>query len=235
MRPVDRGSRPSDSDGKPVTFRNYQEAKPYLEGRLGEYCSYCERRQEASLAVEHIQPKSLHPELVLEWENFLLACSVCNSVKGDKDVILEDYLWPHKDNTSRAFLYRESGIIEISPDLSESRQRFARNTLKLVGLQKQFRSRNHLKRRDKRWIKREKAWRKASEASEILGKVDTREVRRLILQNALSEGYWSIWMEVFKNDAGMCRELIEAFSGTCHKCFDEEGKPVPRQDKSVEE
>jgi len=40
MRPIDRGTRPSDPDGKPMAFRNYQEAKPYLESRLGEYCSY---------------------------------------------------------------------------------------------------------------------------------------------------------------------------------------------------
>lgn len=223
MRPIERGPEPVHPDDRP--FKNYQEAKSHLENRLGEYCSYCER---TSLAVEHIQPKSLHPELLLEWENFLLACSSCNSAKGSKDVRAEEYLWPHKNNTFRAFLYKENGVIEIRPELNEKQKRLAKNTLDLVGLRKQFRDKNNLRVRDKRWIKREKIWEKASDALKTLNKLDNEAVRRLIVQNSLSDGYWSVWMEVFKDDADMCRRLIDAFPGTCTECFDDKGKPVPR-------
>lgn len=46
----------------------------------GRRCAYCED----SLAdeVEHIWPKSLYPELVFDWRNYLYACGTCNRKKG---------------------------------------------------------------------------------------------------------------------------------------------------------
>jgi hypothetical protein len=46
---------------------------------------YCETFiDDASYAaVEHIRPKSVFPELVLEWFNLGLACQRCNTNKGD--------------------------------------------------------------------------------------------------------------------------------------------------------
>lgn len=62
MRPVRRGSSPIAND-----FNRYEDAKTDLisriskghlkERHLGSYCSYCERRIETNLAVEHIEPK----------------------------------------------------------------------------------------------------------------------------------------------------------------------------------
>jgi hypothetical protein len=34
-------------------------------------------------AVEHVHPKSLFPELVLDWDNLGLVCTRCNTNKGD--------------------------------------------------------------------------------------------------------------------------------------------------------
>ena len=76
MRPVSRGAAPR-------TYSSYGDAIGDLEDRLGIYCSYCERRLPVSLAVEHMAPKSLHPDRELEWKNFLLGCTNCNSVKRD--------------------------------------------------------------------------------------------------------------------------------------------------------
>ncbi|MCW1941660.1 HNH endonuclease [Bacillus anthracis] len=73
--------------------------------RIGSYCSYCERSLGGNVAVEHIQPKSLHKELALTWDNFLLACVNCNSIKSNQSINLEEYLWPDKDNTLLAFHY----------------------------------------------------------------------------------------------------------------------------------
>jgi len=36
MRPVNKGEAPKKK------FKEYQEAEPYLEKRLGAYCSFCE-------------------------------------------------------------------------------------------------------------------------------------------------------------------------------------------------
>jgi hypothetical protein len=44
MRPLERGPCPLDATGQPLCFGTYQEFKPELMERLGEYCSYCERR-----------------------------------------------------------------------------------------------------------------------------------------------------------------------------------------------
>jgi 5-methylcytosine-specific restriction endonuclease McrA len=49
-------------------------------------CCYCED----SLAdeVEHICPKSLYPELVFVWENYLYSCGPCNSKKSDNYAVI---------------------------------------------------------------------------------------------------------------------------------------------------
>lgn len=86
MRPVERGPAPR-------TYTKYGDAIGDLEERLGIYCSYCERRLPISLAIEHVVPKDLHPELEVEWTNFLLACSNCNSVKGNKPVDIDDFIY----------------------------------------------------------------------------------------------------------------------------------------------
>ena len=83
MRPVERGTAPR-------TYSQYSDAIGDLEERLGTYCSYCERRLPISLAVEHVVPKDLHPELKTEWTNFLLGCTNCNSVKADQPVEVDN-------------------------------------------------------------------------------------------------------------------------------------------------
>jgi hypothetical protein len=42
MRPIDRGSCPTDAAGIPKLFRKYQDARGDLITRIGEYCSFCE-------------------------------------------------------------------------------------------------------------------------------------------------------------------------------------------------
>jgi uncharacterized protein (TIGR02646 family) len=48
-------------------------------------CAYCESRIEHIdyPHVEHILPKSRRPDLVCEWPNLTLACTRCNTAKGD--------------------------------------------------------------------------------------------------------------------------------------------------------
>ena len=90
MRPVQRGACPQDADGNDVAFTEYMQARRALIERLGECCSYCEMQLDASLAVEHVQPKkppgaaAALPERELAWGNFLLGCTNCNSIKSFK-------------------------------------------------------------------------------------------------------------------------------------------------------
>jgi len=50
-------------------------------------CAFCEQKVEQS-HVEHYRPKSKYWWLTHSWDNLLLACSTCNSHKGDEFEIL---------------------------------------------------------------------------------------------------------------------------------------------------
>ncbi len=228
MRPINRNEHPRrSSDRVKKGFNNYLEARDDLFNRLGKYCSYCEVELKLSLAVEHVRPKSHHPELLLDWENMLLACVNCNSIKGSKDINLEDYFWPHTDNTFLAFRYSEGGVVDVNPKLEGLQLTRAQNSLDLTGLQR--RPGNDPARRDDRWINRKEAWEKATIALNRLRHIDNDDIRDQIIDTAISKGNWSCWMEVFSEDVDMLKRLIESFPGTCENCFDEEGQPISRQ------
>jgi len=109
MRPVDKGESPIKGE-----FGHYTQAMPYLIKRLGNYCSYCERRFSVGLAVEHMSPKTLHPEGEKIWSNFLIACVQCNSSKGDTDIALNqlgNYIWPDIDDTYHMITYLPEDVM----------------------------------------------------------------------------------------------------------------------------
>ena len=222
MRPVVRGSWPLDAEGEQETFTRYQNARRDLIDRLGGYCSYCEMRLDASLAVEHIQPKSHHHSLALDWNNFLLACTNCNSTKGDQDITLNDYIWPDRDNTFRALNYQE-GKVSCVPGIEPAK---TDRLIKLVGLDKVP---NSADASDRRWLNRLEAWGLAERAKQRLNRCDTNEMKDQIVDTAKSKGYWSIWMTQFRDDPDMLKRLIEAFPGTCTQCFNTTANYVPVQ------
>lgn len=215
MRPVIRGDCPKDAAGNEVKFSKYTDAKNYMIGNLGPYCSYCEMRLDSSLAVEHVQPKSLYPNLSLTWNNFLLACPNCNSTKSNKPVSLADYIWPDRDNTFRALKYSEGGLVTSMPGVQ---QKCADLLIELVGLNKT--PDNTRNASDKRWLNRREAWDSANRAKDRLAKADTHYMREQIVETACDRGFWSVWMTVFSDDADMLKRFITAMQGTCLYCFD---------------
>ena len=225
MRPIIKGEHPSES-GQPKLFKEYQQARKDLIDRLGQYCSYCEMKLDASLAVEHVQPKSLYPALERQWNNFLLACTNCNSTKGLQDIILSDYYWPDEDNTFRAFTYLQGGLVRPHPQLNNQEKFKAEATLKLTGLDKLFTP--DPKFSDRRQFNRREAWNIAIRSLNNLHKNNSSEMREQIVLTAIAEGYWSVWMTVFKDDPDMLKRFIEAFPGTCQDCFDSNCNPIPR-------
>ena len=230
MRPIIKGEHPSES-GQPKLFKEYQEARGDLIDRLGQYCSYCEMKLDASLAVEHVQPKSLYPALEREWNNFLLACTNCNSTKGTQDIILSDYYWPDEDNTFRAFTYLQGGLIRPNSRLNNKEKIKAEATLKLTGLDKPFI--NDPKVSDRRQFNRRETWDLAIRSLNHLHKNDTPEMRKQITFTATGHGYCSVWMTVFKDDPDMLKRFIEAFPGTCQDCFDFNCNPIPRLNRNL--
>ncbi|MCW5255376.1 HNH endonuclease [Verminephrobacter aporrectodeae subsp. tuberculatae] len=222
MRPVERGAWPQDDAGANIQFTEYTQARRELISRMGEYCSYCEMRLGAALAVEHIQPKkppnaaTVDRGRELSWDNFLLACTNCNSSKGSSDVNLDDYIWPDRDNTFRAIKYAEGGLVSIVPGVAEVA---AKNTIRLVGLDK---TPDTSEASDRRWNNRREAWEMAVNAkNNLLGcNTDAIAIKRLIIDLAISKGFWSTWMTVFMDDPDMLQRLINALPGTSKTCFD---------------
>lgn len=221
MRPVDKGNTPLDPNDQQIVFTHYSDAKGYLIHRMGQYCSYCERRIPASLAVEHKQPKSLQPALSKTWSNLLLACVNCNSAKKDRDINngnIDDYLWPDTDNTFLAISYSQNGHTSPNLKLPKHLQKKAQNSIDLFGLNKT--QADDSKATDGRWIGRFDAWGIAQDSKLALSSNDKDQMRRQIVKTALGYGHFSIWMSVFCDDPDMRSRFIEAFPGTCKSCFE---------------
>lgn len=222
MRPVKKGVSPA------AAYSSYGDAIGELEGRLGRYCSYCERRLETHLAVEHVQPKSLVSALTLTWANFLLACVNCNSCKGDTPVDVPNYLWPDLDNTLRAFRYSDGGLVDIDPTIPPPLQLLATALRSLVGLDRVPGAAVAPTEHDLRWNRRREAWDKAARARQRLLVSDTEELRAQIAETAQESGMFSIWWEVFGSDVDMRRRLRLAFTGTCTDSFNANEDLQPR-------
>ncbi|MCO6454256.1 MAG: HNH endonuclease [Pirellulaceae bacterium] len=220
MRPVLRGGSPQASD-----YNNYRDSFPDLAGRLGMYCSYCERRIATQLAVEHIQPKGLpaYEHLIGRWDNFLLGCVNCNSTKGNKDVILADVLLPDRDNTAAAYVYTMDGGISVHGSLTEPQSAMAKLTLALVGLDKRastvIDSNGQFVAID-RVAQRMETWLIAEESKHDLQANPSPAFRRQVARTATAHGFFSTWMTVFADDRAVRQLLIDEFLGTAVDCFD---------------
>lgn len=215
MRPVVRGACPEG-----LTITKYAHARRALLARMGDYCAFCEV-QAPNLDVEHIRCKDKNPELELEWSNFLLACKSCNSTKTIKveteaDVAVR--LWPHLDRTQDAFVYSEGGVVSVAPLTDRSERRKAELTAEMVGLLKRpgagLRPEQIKIASDRRWELRMRAWDEATMAREDLWCAPSEAMRKRIVSDAKSRGFFSVWLTVFREDADMVDRLIRAFNGT---------------------
>lgn len=222
MRPIRKLQSPVNGD-----FNSYEDAKPELVSRLGQYCSYCERMISTLLAVEHIEPKNGphgKPALEKSWSNFLLACQNCNSCKGSKKVDFTKLLFPDRDNTFYAFVYNDDGTISPSANLNAHQKILAENTLNLVGLDKpiqQYIDSNgefvYLDRVGQRMA----VIAEAQDALKCYLSAPSDSMRDVIVKLAKAKGFFSIWMKVFHAHQDMKIRFIMGFNGTeSSGCFD---------------
>ncbi|CAM3846959.1 HNH endonuclease [Pseudomonas wadenswilerensis] len=61
----------------------YKTAAAPLAQELGAFCAYCGTALPGLVEVEHAVPKAHYPMFATSWENFLPACSPCNTAKGN--------------------------------------------------------------------------------------------------------------------------------------------------------
>ena len=106
MRPVNKGKSPYQK------INDYSEALPYLEKRLGGYCSYCEFPIKHVPEVEHIASKANGGDRT-DWNNLLLGCKYCNTRKGKKTSLedVDEYIWPDRDNTALAYTEKQRSYL----------------------------------------------------------------------------------------------------------------------------
>ncbi|MFC7336133.1 HNH endonuclease [Haloferula chungangensis] len=229
MKPVDKGQ----SLG---TLARYPDAKPELLLRLGLQCSYCEEPgSPQSLHIEHIYPKDPHPEFEREWDNFLVACSTCNTYKhhhlgSARQTDLEGrYVWPHRENTMCAFHYFDDGRVEVVPGLSADLSQAAGDTLNMIGAMKSPAAAANYGE-DIAYDgmeKRKEMWEIASENRRDYLASDGAFSPGSIARNASKMGHFSIWMAVFHDRPEVRSELIRQFKAASN-CFDQGTQPISR-------
>ena len=223
MRPVERGAAPRE-------YANYRDAIGDLENRLGKYCSYCERRLPTSLAVEHMAPKSIHPDREVEWDNFLLGCTNCNSVKDDVDIADDDILWPDRHNTMLALAYSPGGFVRLGAGLSPELRRRAQVLVDLVGLDRHGAPGwSSPAKRDERWRDRESVWSVAKRCrAGFKASRGSDDALALVLAAATGYGFFSVWFTVFDRHVDVKLALVDAFPGTAASCFGQDGSLIGR-------
>ncbi len=116
-------------------------------------CNYCESNEATD--IEHIHPKALFPEFTFQWENYILACKICNmTYKADKCFVLDPagniletqrkiephhkklaFINPRLENPHDfLWLNLETGKFELQPELTPEKKLKALKTLEILDL-----------------------------------------------------------------------------------------------------
>lgn len=191
MRPVNKGDAPK-------TFKTYDEARHPLAKKIGYYCSYCEMPVFQSIEVEHILPINQGGAAV-DWNNFLLSCKYCNTIKSDHNYSLQDFYWPDRDNTDLAFEYGEAFAVRPHSGLDAKKKQIAQNTIDLEGLNRFSGGINEPTEADTRWRSRQLVWDLAKRSFQNWNDAPISAMASQIGISAIGKGHYSIWMTVFQN------------------------------------
>lgn len=204
MRPINKGITAN-------IYTVYSAARHDLAEVIWYYCSYCEMGVKNMIEVEHVHPVA-HNGDPLSWDNFLLSCKYCNTVKSNNNASREGYLWPDQDNTDLAFEYSESNVIEPKIGLTLQQSVKAQDTINLMGLDRIPDGLNDPTEADTRWRSREEAWTYAKKSCINWHKVPTQTLADQIADTAFLNGHYSIWRKVFKNEQVVLDAIDVAFS-----------------------
>lgn len=90
--------------------------KAALIAETNRKCAYCESYllHVAFGHIEHILPRSGHPELSFEWINLTLACEQCNNRKSDYDSTTEPLVNPYTDDPAEHLLFAGNLVTHLS-------------------------------------------------------------------------------------------------------------------------
>jgi len=236
LRPVNKGDSPYKS------IKKYQEAIPYLEDKIGNFCSYCELIIDHVPEVEHKAAKSKEGNLT-DWGNLLIACKYCNSRKNDNigKANKSDWIFPDENNTLLAFRY-DNGMVKVNNEylsnVDSNLRDKAQNMIDILQLNNI--PDNRFKIRDKRVKLRLEVLSVANES--LLDWLEVKSSNNLksisiqknnIIKLALKSGFFSIWFMIFKDEVEIKEKLIHSFIGTDTICFNEKMETVPKNINSI--
>ena len=218
MRPINKGNAPR-------VYSDYKQARHDLAKEIGYYCSYCEMATKNMIEVEHIHPikNGGNP---LDWNNFVLSCKYCNTVKSNANLDRKGYIWPDRDNTDLVFEYDEINIISPNPNLQRNIQNASKKTIDLLGLNRAPGLPNEPTEADTRWISRIEAWDIAKRSIENWKFAPSNAMAEQIAI-AAKTGHFSIWCTVFKNEPQVLNEIRKEYKGTFFE-FNANGNRVIR-------
>lgn len=191
MRPVNKGTAPRD-------YTQYGQARHDLAARIGYYCSYCEMGVKNMIEVEHKLSINQGGD-ELNWNNFLLSCKYCNTIKLNRNLNITDYFWSDRDNTDLVFDYDEVNVIMPKSTLTSPLISNANRTINLMGLNRIPGGVNEPTEADTRWRSRKECWDLAKKSFLNWQKAPIPPMAEQIA-NASLNGHYSIWCKVFENE-----------------------------------
>ncbi|AXJ00028.1 TIGR02646 family protein [Cyclonatronum proteinivorum] len=159
MRPVVKSVKDKTSGH----YRPWRKAKIDLVNEIGSFCSYCEKQiDRSSLHIEHIKGQKvrnkegglIYDDLKFDWNNFLLACSNCNSIKSNKDIALTNPYLPHQNNLLHFIEITAAGTVGIKANVTESDLIKTKAFIDLVGLDRHPGHPHYAEFGDDRWESR---------------------------------------------------------------------------------
>ena len=205
----------------------YKEALYPLKNRVGNYCCYCERKYPSHLAVEHKCPKDIKDNwnLILDWKNFLISCSTCNSKKNSKEYRcitksnVGTILFPDQDDTYHIFLYNEKNNYSATLNADFINQPLyylkARQTLRMLKLNEC----DDISDSATRCYERRAKAITAGILSQIIQRDGIQEIFKGLIESEVKEGCWSIWMRQFEHIPEIKEIILFAVPNTAVEYF----------------
>ena len=195
-------------DGEAGEYNPWGRAKSELINEIGSYCSYCEKKvNRSSLHIEHVLDKMNYDNLKYKWDNFLLACCNCNSIKAGKNVALTNPFLPHQNNLVHFIEVDRGGCIKIKNGVVGSNLNRTIEFIDLVGLDREP-GHPKYKHSDDRWENRmetkDLAERQFCKYTSTPKKTDLETIITL----AKEKGFFSVWYYQFSGYSEVLDALI---------------------------
>jgi len=212
MRAVDRGLAPK-------IYAHHNDARHDLSGRIGYYCSYCEMGVNNMIEVEHVHPVA-NGGNATDWDNFLLSCKYCNTVKSNNNGNRVGYFWPDIDNTDLLFDYTlDNRVLLVKTTHSAPHQAQANNLIQLCGLNRYPGSGNEPTQADTRWRLRDQVMVQAMNSYNNWVKVKLQiPLARPMMANQIAQtsiiGFYSVWCSIFSGEPIVLDEIDKLWKST---------------------